>query len=182
LPIWVGSIGTDESIRHTAQLGLPLSFAIIKGDPVDFAPKVQLYKDEWIKAGHSLADIQVGCHVHGFVAPDDQTALDEFYPSTKAFHDVIGPERGRPPFTKTIYDDMTCAKGPLFVGSPETLISRILHLNKTVGITRFMLHMPLGSMPHELIMRGIDLLGNVVKPAIMYQLERKSVSRTKTIL
>lgn len=39
-------------------------------------------------------------------------------------------------------------------------------LRKHVGITRFMHHVPMGRMPHEDIMRSIELLGKEVVPKV----------------
>ncbi|MBI0578238.1 LLM class flavin-dependent oxidoreductase [Neobacillus cucumis] len=57
-------------------------------------------------------------------------------------------------------------EGALYVGDPETVAEKIIHLRKHVGITRFMLHTPVGSMPHEDVMNAIELLGTEVAPRV----------------
>src|SRR6201990_3122585 len=47
-PIWVAVGGTPESVVRAGVLGLPLTLAIIGGQPERFAPLVELYRRAWI--------------------------------------------------------------------------------------------------------------------------------------
>lgn len=58
------------------------------------------------------------------------------------------------------------------LGDPDTVANKIIHLRKHVGITRFMLYVPLSTMPHEQVMRAIELLGTEVAPRV-----RKEVAK-----
>src|SRR6185312_4698912 len=44
LPVWVAVGGTPESVVRAGALGLPLTLAIIGGQPERFAPLVDLYR------------------------------------------------------------------------------------------------------------------------------------------
>ena len=52
------------------------------------------------------------------------------------------------------------------MGDSETVAQKIIHLRKNVGITRFKLHVPVGTMPHADVMRAIELLGTEVAPRV----------------
>ncbi|MNI86198.1 hypothetical protein D3C73_1432650 [compost metagenome] len=52
------------------------------------------------------------------------------------------------------------------------MAQKIIHLRKEVGITRFMLHVPLGTMPHEEVLRAIELLGKEVAPRVREEVAR----------
>jgi probable LLM family oxidoreductase len=166
LPVWIGSGGNPESVIRAGLLGLPLVLAIIGGSPLQFAPLVQLYKRAATQAGHDLSKLQVGSHSHGFIAEDTETAADKFFPSTQHVMNVIGRERGWGHYDRSSYDAARSFEGALYVGDPETVAQKIIHLRKHVGITRFMLHVPLGTMPHEDVMRAIELLGTEVAPRV----------------
>jgi probable LLM family oxidoreductase len=179
LPVWIGSGGNSESVVRAGLLGLPLVLAIIGGSPVQFAPLVQLYKRAAARAGHDISRLPVASHSHGFIAPDNQTAADAFFPSTQQVMNVIGRERGWGRYDRSSYDAARSFEGALYVGDPETVAQKIIHLRKNVGITRFMLHVPLGTMPHEDVMRTIELLGTEVAPRVReaiseWELERSS--------
>lgn len=166
LPVWIGSGGNSESVIRAGLLGLPLVLAIIGGSPVQFAPLVKLYKRAAAKAGHDISKLPVASHSHGFIAEDNQVAADLYFPSTQQVMNVIGRERGWGHYDRSTYDAARSFEGALYVGDPETVAQKIIHLRKNVGITRFMLHVPVGTMPHKEVMKTIELLGTEVAPRV----------------
>ena len=166
LPIWIGSGGNAESAVRAGILGLPLCLAIIGGSPVQFAPLVQLYKRAAAQAGHDPAKLAVASHSHGFVAETTETAADKFFPSTQQAMNVLGKERGWGHYSRASFDAARSFEGALYVGDPRAVADKIIHLRKHVGVTRFMLHVPVGSMPHEDVMKAIELLGKEVAPIV----------------
>ncbi|MCD7035357.1 LLM class flavin-dependent oxidoreductase [Metabacillus sp. GX 13764] len=166
LPIWIGSGGNAQSVIRAGVLGLPLVLAIIGGRPAQFAPLVDLYKQAAAHAGHDAAKLQVASHSHGFIAEDDETAAEEFFPSTQQAMNVLGRERGWGHYNRAAFDAARSTEGALFAGDPETVSRKIINLRKEVGVTRFLLHVPVGSMPHADVMKAIELLGKEVAPAV----------------
>ncbi|MBU9712049.1 LLM class flavin-dependent oxidoreductase [Evansella tamaricis] len=172
LPVWIGSGGNSESVIRAGALGLPLVLAIIGGSPRQFAPLVDLYKRAAAQAGHDLSKLPVASHSHGFVGETTDIAADKFFPSTQHVMNVIGRERGWPHYDRTSFDRARSFEGALYVGDPDTVAEKIIHLRKTVGITRFMLHLPLGTMPHEDVMKAIELLGKEVAPKVRNEVSK----------
>lgn len=172
LPVWIGSGGNTESVIRAGLLGLPLVLAIIGGRPVQFAPLVEIYKRAAAKAGHDPSKLPVASHSHGFIADNTEVAADQFFPSTQQVMNVLGRERGWGPYTRASFDAARSPEGALYVGDPDTVADKIIHLRKNVGITRFMMHVPLGTMPHEQVMRAIELLGTEVAPRVREEIAR----------
>jgi probable LLM family oxidoreductase len=172
LPVWIGSGGNPESVARAGLLGLPLVLAIIGGRPAQFAPLVELYKRAAAHAGHDASKLTVASHSHGFIAEDTQTAADTFFPSTQQVMNVLGRERGWGRYDRTSFDAARSPEGALYVGDPETVAQKIIALRKQVGVTRFMLHVPLGTMPHEQVMKAIELLGTEVAPRVREEAAR----------
>ncbi|MDQ1145697.1 putative LLM family oxidoreductase [Bacillus sp. SORGH_AS 510] len=166
LPVWIGSGGNTESVIRAGVLGLPLVLAIIGGSPVRFAPLVKLYKRAAVQAGHDLSKLSVASHSHGFIAETTQLAADKFFPSTQQAMNVLGRERGWGHYDQSSFDAARSFEGALYVGDSETVAQKIIHLRKNVGITRFFLHVPVGTMPHDEVMRAIELLGKEVAPRV----------------
>lgn len=166
LPVWIGSGGNPESVVRAGKLGLPLVLAIIGGQPAQFAPLVQLYKRTAAAAGHDLSKLKIASHSHGFVGETNRAAADAFFPSTQYAMNVIGKERGWAPYTRETYDNARSLEGALYVGDPDYVAKKIIKLRKEVGITRFLLHVPVGSMPHDEVMSAIRLLGAEVAPRV----------------
>jgi probable LLM family oxidoreductase len=172
LPVWIGSGGNTESVIRAGVLGLPLVLAIIGGRPTQFAPLVKIYKQAAAKAGHDVSKLTVASHSHGFVAERNDVAVEKFFPSTQAVMNIIGRERGWGHYGRASYDAARSLEGALYVGDPETVANKIIYLRKNVGITRFFLHCPLGTMPHEDVMRAIELLGKEVAPRVRKEIAR----------
>ncbi|CAM4202143.1 LLM class flavin-dependent oxidoreductase [Paenibacillus phoenicis] len=172
LPVWIGSGGNTESVIRAGVLGLPLVLAIIGGRPTQFAPLVKIYKRAAAQAGHDVSKLTVASHSHGFVADRNDVAVEKFFPSTQAVMNIIGRERGWGHYSRATYDSARSLEGALYVGDPETVANKIIYLRKNVGITRFFLHCPLGTMPHEDVMRAIELLGTEVAPRVREEVAR----------
>ncbi|MBL0372090.1 LLM class flavin-dependent oxidoreductase [Rhizobium sp. KVB221] len=166
LPLWVAVGGTPQSVARAGYLGLPFALAIIGGEPARFAPLFDLYRQAAEKGGHDPATLKSSINVHGFVADTTQAAADQFYgPSTEVMN-RIGRERGWGPSSRAQYDRSTGPEGALFIGDPETLARKIIAHHKIFRNDRFLLQMAIGLMPHDQIMRGIELYGTKVAPIV----------------
>ena len=172
LPVWIASGGTPQSVVRAGVLGLPLVLAIIGGSPLQFAPLVQLYKKAAKQAGHDVSKLTVASHSHGFVGESTDIAVDKFFPSTQASMNVLGRERGWGPYSRGTFDAARSLEGALYVGDAKTVAEKVIFLRKNVGITRFMLHTPVGSMPHRDVMKAIELLGKEVAPLVREEIDR----------
>ncbi|MDO6388612.1 LLM class flavin-dependent oxidoreductase [Pontibacter sp. BT731] len=166
LPIWVAVGGTPQSVVRAATLGLPMALAIIGGEPERFVPFTNLYKETYNKAGHDPAKLQLAINSHGFIADDAQKAADDYYGPYAYVMSKLGRERGWSPMNRQHYEAMRAPKGSLLVGSPQQVIDKILYEYELFGNTRFLLHISVGTLPHDILMRAIELLGTVVAPAV----------------
>src|SRR6202161_1393731 len=68
LPVWVAVGGSPQSVMRAGTLGLPMTLAIIGGQPERFAPLVALYRQAAEQAGHELATLPLAINTHAFVA------------------------------------------------------------------------------------------------------------------
>ncbi|QEC44359.1 LLM class flavin-dependent oxidoreductase [Pseudobacter ginsenosidimutans] len=166
LPVWVAVGGTPQSVIRAAKYGLPLALAIIGGSPDHFVPLVKLYKEEYAKAGHDPAKMQIGVHSHGYIADSSDQAALEFYPPYQHVMTQLGKERGWPPMSPQQYQALRSKKGALLVGDPNEVTDKILHYHELFGLTRFLLHISVGTLPHKQVMHAIELLGTKVAPAV----------------
>jgi probable LLM family oxidoreductase len=166
LPIWLAAGGTPASAVRAAQLGLPLVLAIIGGMPEQFVPFINLYKDTYQKAGHHSSDMQLAVNNHMFVGEVSQTAADQFYPYYAAMMNRVGRDRGWSPYTPQQYDYMRTPKASLMVGSVDEVTDKILYEYELFGFTRFMAQASVGTLPHKLVMKSIELFGSKVVPAV----------------
>ncbi len=171
LPIWLGVGGTPESFVRAGTLGLPLMVAIIGGEPHRFRPLIDLYREAGYRAGHAAAQLQVGVHVLGYVGDTDQQAADDFFPGYAEAFTRIGRERGWPPVTRAQFNALLRPRGALMVGSPETVVAKLLQLNDDLGgLARISFQMSVAALTHSMMMHSIKLLGSHVAPEVKAQL------------
>jgi probable LLM family oxidoreductase len=165
-PAWLGVGGSPESVVRAARYRFPLMLAVIGGSPARFRPFVDLYHQalEQLHPEERVV-LPIGMHSPGFIGEDDEQARRLLYPHFKENRDRIGAERGWPPTSATEYDQEV-EHGALFVGSPETVAHKIARAVRDLGLSRFDLKYSNGGMPHEQLMRSIELYGTQVIPRV----------------
>lgn len=171
LSIWLAVGGTPASAVRAGTLGLPMALAIIGGTPDRFVPFVNLYRDTAKNTGHAMEHLPLGINSIAYIADSSQKAADEFFPSYAAMMNRIGRERGWSPITREQFDHMRSAKGSLIVGSPEEVIDKILYEYELFQHNRFLAQMSVGNMPHQKIMRSIELFGTQVAPTVRKEIK-----------
>jgi alkanesulfonate monooxygenase SsuD/methylene tetrahydromethanopterin reductase-like flavin-dependent oxidoreductase (luciferase family) len=167
LPIWVGVGGTPQSFVRAGTLGLPLMVAIIGGQPKQFRPLVDLYRAAGSKAGHPPERLRVGVHIIGFVGESDDDAAETYFPGWQREFTRIGRERGWGPATRPQFDALRGPGGAFLIGSPETVAAKIATVDRDLGgLARINLQMTVAHLPHEKMLRAIELLGRAVAPNV----------------
>jgi probable LLM family oxidoreductase len=172
LPIWVAVGGAPESAFRAGTLGLPMALAIIGGRPERFAPFAELFRDAAHQAGHDpLPPLSINSH--GYVADTSQQAIEESFPHVAQMMNTIGRERGWRPLTREQYVGEATVHGANFVGSPQQVIEKILFQYEIFEHDRFLVQFSMGTLPHDRLMRSIELFGTEVAPAVRAELDRR---------
>jgi probable LLM family oxidoreductase len=163
LPTWVGVGGSPQSVIRAARHGLPLMLAVIGGPAMRFAPLVDLYRRALDKYGHP--QLRIGMHSHGYVARTDQEAVDIQWPHWAHVMAGAAAERGwaRPTMDRF---QSEIDEGSLYLGSPETVATKIAWVIRQLGLSRFDLAYATGRVPHERKMETIELYGRKVIPRV----------------
>jgi probable LLM family oxidoreductase len=175
LPIWVGVGGTPESFARAGTLGLPLMVAIIGGEPRRFRPLIDLYRETGRRAGHSAEKLIVGLHSIGFLGDTTKEAADDFYPGYAHTFTEIGKERGWPPTTRAQFDAVRGPTGALLIGDAETVAKKILYVNEVLGgLSCITFQMGVSTLPHQKMLRAIEILGTRVTPIFRKELNARS--------
>ncbi len=163
LPTWVGVGGSPQSVVRTARHGLDLMLAVIGGNPGRFGSYVSLYHRSLEEFGKPPG--RVGMHSPGHIADTDEQANEAMWPHYREMMSRIGAERGWPPMRREQYQH-EIEQGSLYVGSPETVARRIAETVRTLGVDRFDLKYSAGTLPHEDLMRTVELYGSKVIPRV----------------
>ena len=163
LVTWIGVGGSPESVARAARHGMRMMLAIIGGSPRRFRPYVDLYHQALAQRG--AAQLPVGVHSPGHIAESDSQAREELWPAYREMRDRIGAERGWGPTTRAEFE-REIEMGSLYVGAPDTVAHRIADTVRALGVSRFDLKYSSGPIPHQVMMRSVELYGREVIPRV----------------
>jgi probable LLM family oxidoreductase len=166
VPIWIAVGGTPESVVRAATLGLPMTLAIIGGEPARFKPFTDLYREAWQKSGKDMGTFQLGIGSHGFIADTLEEAAELIWPRYQVMMGRIGKERGWGPVGRPQFDFEISPNGAMLLGDPDTVARKIIREHQLFGFTRFSLQFSVGSVPHERMLRCIELYATEVAPRV----------------
>jgi probable LLM family oxidoreductase len=173
LPVWVAVGGSPQSVIRAGALGLPLTLAIIGGQPERFAPLVRLYRDAAQSAGHDPASAKVAINTHAFVAETSAAADSAFAAPYLAMMNRIGRERGWPPSGRPEYEALRSPRGALAVGDPEQVAEKLLFEHELFAHDRYIAQISVGAVEHTAVMRAIELFGTRVAPMVREEIRRR---------
>jgi probable LLM family oxidoreductase len=172
LPVWIGVGGNAASAVRAGALGLPMALAIIGGMPERFAPFAEIHRRAAAQAGYGDSLPGLSINSHGYLADTSQQAAEDAFMPFKTTMDRIGRERGWPPMSRPEFDASRQLRGANFIGSPQEVIEKILFQHEIFHHQRFLMQMTVGTIPHEKVMRSIELFGTSVAPVVRREVAR----------
>jgi alkanesulfonate monooxygenase SsuD/methylene tetrahydromethanopterin reductase-like flavin-dependent oxidoreductase (luciferase family) len=181
LPIWVAVGGSPQSVARAGTLGLPLTLAIIGGEPERFAPLVELYRRAAMQAGHDAAALPLAINTHAFVGASQAEADSAFAAPYLAMMNRIGRERGWPPSGRAEYEALRSPRGAVAAGSPEQVAEKILFEHQLFDNSRYIGQMSVGAVAHRDVMRSIELFGTEVAPLVRAEVARREEASASAV-
>jgi probable LLM family oxidoreductase len=176
LPVWVAVGGSPESAIRAGKLGLPLTIAIIGGQPARFAPLVELYREAARQAGHDSSATRLAINTHAFVGATSAQADAAFAAPYLAMMNRIGRERGWPPAGGAQYEALRAPDGAVAAGSPEQVAEKIIYEHELFGNDRYIAQMSVGAVAHADVLRSMELFGTEVAPLVREEVARRTAT------
>jgi probable LLM family oxidoreductase len=174
LPVWVAVGGSPQSVARAGALGLPLTLAIIGGQPERFAALIALYRRAAMQAGHDARALPVAINTHAFVGETSAGADSAFAHPYLDMMNRIGRERGWPPAGRSEYESLRSPRGAVAAGSPEQVAEKILFEHELFGNSRYLAQMSVGAVAHQDVLRSIELFGTQVAPVVRAEVDRRT--------
>ena len=167
LPVWVAVGGSPQSVVRAGVLGLPLTVAIIGGQPERFKPLIDLYREAAREAGHG--ELPVAINTHAFVGDDEAS----FRAPYLEMMNRIGRERRWPPSGVREYAALKDPRGALAAGSPQEVAEKLLYEHELFGHQRYIAQMSVGAVAHADVLRSMELFGTEVAPLVRAEVARR---------
>ncbi len=174
LPVWVAVGGSPGSVIRAGTLGLPLTIAIIGGQPDRFARLADVYRKALAAAGHDPALARLAINTHAFVGESPQLADAAFARPYLTMMNRIGRERGWPPSGLPEYQALRSPLGALAVGSVEQVAEKLLYEHELFGHDRYIGQMSVGAVAHADVLHSMELFGTKVAPLVRAEVARRS--------
>lgn len=166
-PIWIGTGGNADNAISAARMGVPLTLANITLPPANLAPQVRDYQRIGAEAGFGPDRIKVSLAGHMHIGETSQSAREEFYPYYAHYFLLHAPRQN---YAREIpreeYESRAAPHGPLFVGSPQEIVDKILWERELFGHQRYLAQIDIGGLPYAKVARTIEHLAERVLPAV----------------
>ena len=179
------TVVTPGSYERAGSMGFPIirSLNFVSIDTVEAGTK--LYEEQLRKDGKRLSDIDLPLTVKIHVAETDEEAVRDAAPNAQWFFDALSqflpgaPGRPRPssgyeeyPAAPEKVADQAAADpwswGACY-GSPETVLKSMLAYSDRVFTNHWVTWMRIGELPHEKVMRSMELFAKEVMPGLKAQ-------------
>ena len=111
---------------------------------------------------------------HGLIGDDSRQVADDAYAAYSYVMAKIGRERGWPPPSREQFEAERGPRGANLVGTPDEVAAKILYEHELFGLDRFLIQMSVGTLPHDKVLRAIELFGTKVAPLVRREIERRT--------
>lgn len=171
MPIWIGGGASPSSLELAARLGLDLMLPSAFGNPSQFVPIVETYRERYASYGHPRAP-RIGACWHVNVAETSQAARVRWEPRYRAYFELmkeiiprVNPDP--PPFIQRAFDfELLTTKGPALVGSPAEVVERLATSAAMLQADTNLLYLDMGGQPKHEFCDMVELIGEEVLPRL----------------
>ncbi len=158
VPLWIGSL-SERGAYYVGKMGYNLmGVAYVASFSIEEMGKViNTYKTAYLEAGHDESQINIPIALHTYVAPTREEAINDSREHLNLYLDTRLYGRSAK------FEDLE-AREQLLIGSPEDVIQR-LKKYEAIGCNHVMMLMNFGGLPHEKVLKSMELVAKEVIPA-----------------
>lgn len=158
IPIWIAALH-PESVKFVGKMGYNvMGLPYVAGNSIaDIKVILDNYRQAYKEAGHDEGKIHTPLALHAYVAETREQAVEDAKEHLNLYLDT------RLYGKSAKFEDLE-AREQLLIGSPEDVIKRLKEYQE-VGCNEVMMLMNFGGMPHEKVLKSIELTARQVMPA-----------------
>jgi alkanesulfonate monooxygenase SsuD/methylene tetrahydromethanopterin reductase-like flavin-dependent oxidoreductase (luciferase family) len=131
IPVWHGSASSTLSTELAAKYGEPIFSSNTFHSLAKYKALIDHYRERWEYYGRDPKDAIVGAGAGSlYLANTTEEAIKRYRPYYDAFQSTDSAKHNQSPF-KSLEDNLE--NGPILVGSPDSVIEKILKYHKAFG-------------------------------------------------
>ncbi|CAM3475577.1 LLM class flavin-dependent oxidoreductase [Nocardioides dubius] len=155
--VWMGTGMSEDSVRWTAELGMPLMLPSIFKPAEEWRDLVALYRQLMHDSGKGAQAVVGACsHVH--IAPTSQSARDSWRPYLTGYAEWAN--RMRNVDQRVDFDRIVA--GPAVCGSPAEVTERLLSMKEALQPDVHLSVLDIGGLPAAKVTENMELLADEV--------------------
>ncbi|MFS3129912.1 LLM class flavin-dependent oxidoreductase [Nocardioides sp. Bht2] len=155
--VWMGTGMSEDSVRWTAELGMPLMLPSIFKPAEEWRDLVALYRQLMAESGKGAKAFVGACsHVH--IAPTSQEARDSWRPYLTGYAEWAN--RMRKSDVRVDFDRIVA--GPAVCGSPAEVAERLLSLKEALQPDIHLSVFDIGGLPAPRVSANLELFASEV--------------------
>lgn len=159
--VWMGTGMSEDSVRWTAEMGMPLMLPSIFKPAEMWKDLVALYRE--FMAENGFADQAfVGSCTHVHLASTSQAAKDRWRPYLVQYAEWANRLRK----VDAAVDFDRIVNGPAICGSPAEATERMLSIKEALNPDRHLNVFDIGGLPQEIVWENMELFATDVMPKI----------------
>lgn len=164
LPVWIAAL-SHNGASHVAKMGYNLmGLPYVAGNSIsEMNELIDSYKLEYRKAGHDESKVKIPLALHTYVAETTEEAEAIAKPHLDLYLDT------RMYGKNAQFEDLK-GRDQLLIGSPEDVINTLKKYQEA-GCDHIMMLMNFGGLPHEKVVKSIELVAKEVMPAFAKKAE-----------
>lgn len=156
---WIEVSGSSDAILQAASHRIPMMLQVNQGNPLEQKTFTDMY--HMANSRFGAGNMPLGFLAPGFVGPTDEEAQECAFLAWRA---LFGPSFPESEHAYRFRNEVE--HGALFVGSPDTVATKIAKTVEHLGLNRFFLRYNCGFLTHEAATECIRLYGEEVIPRL----------------
>lgn len=166
VPIWIGTL-SHNGANFVGKMGYNISGVpyVACNSIAELKDIIGSYKDTYRKAGHNEKKVKVPLALHTYVAETTEEAIATAKPHLDLYLDT------RMYGKSAKYQDLR-DREQVLIGSPEDVIA-MLKRYQDAGCDHIMMLMNFGGLPHEKVLKSMELIAKEVMPAFKKSAEKE---------
>lgn len=171
LPIWRAVSGAPYSAVEAGRQGVPMMLANLAGPAQLFNHAVEAYKKNYLLNGHDKDKMLIGVTNLIHTAKTDEEAFKNFY----QYLDHGFRHSNGHGMNKEAYVDALDIRNVILVGSPDTIVDKILYQYDLYGHDRTMLQIDLAGLAWDEVKYQMEVIAKEIMPRVKAAIkERKA--------